>query len=160
MGGGIGNLTHEQREELQELFETLDSAGRGYIPVSKLASVVDALGLGTPTQDTLDSWMVQVDPGKTGRIDYLRLEEFISLRYDEADQRQEMLNAFRLFKPDARDVDREEITFDDLKRVSAHLGEHIPDDELKEMINIADMDGTGKVNFADFMRVMRKTGLF
>ncbi|KAJ1965277.1 hypothetical protein GGI12_000881 [Dipsacomyces acuminosporus] len=159
-GGGIGNLTYEQREELQQIFATLDSAGRGYIPASKLANVVDALGLPEPTDDVLESWMAQVDPRNTGRIDYPRLEEFVSLRYDEADQRREMLNAFKLFKPDARDVDRDGITFEDLQRISTHLGEHIPDDELREMINIADVDGAGQVNFADFMRVMRKTGIF
>ncbi|KAJ2151918.1 hypothetical protein GGH16_006183 [Coemansia sp. RSA 560] len=76
------------------------------------------------------------------------------------DQNREILSAFRLFKPEASDIKSAQITFADLKRVSAHLGENIPDDELQEMINIADADNSGSVGFADFMRVMRKSGLF
>ncbi|KAJ2890269.1 centrin, EF-hand protein, partial [Coemansia aciculifera] len=85
---------------------------------------------------------------------------FISLRYDEADQKQEIMNAFKLFKPDAKEIEVARITLADLQRISSHLGEHIPDEELREMINIADIGETGGVDFSDFSRVMRKTGLF
>lgn len=159
-GGGIGNMTYEQREKLREIFDTLDRTGRGFIPLDKLGDVMGVLGLGRPPADKLQMWISQLDHNATGKLDYDRLEHFISLRYDEADQEQELLNAFRLFKPDARDIESARITFEDLQRVSAHLGEHIPDDELREMIEIADIDGTNSVGFSDFIRVMRKTGLF
>ncbi|KAJ2683305.1 centrin, EF-hand protein [Coemansia spiralis] len=120
-------MTYEQREQLRELFDTIDRTGH---------------------------------PAGTGKMDYGRLEHFISLRYDEVDQKQEIMNAFKLFKPDAKDAENARITLADLQRISTHLGEHIPDDELREMIHIADIGETGSVDFADFTRVMRKTGLF
>ncbi|KAI9505141.1 putative centrin [Coemansia spiralis] len=159
-GGGIGNLSHEQRQELRDVFDTIDQNARGSIPASKLLEVVKALGFERPDETTLDTWMLTVDPDGTGRITYSRLEEFMSLRYDEMNQRQEIMSAFKLFKPDATDVENARITLADLQRISAHLGEHIPDDELREMINIADPNETNSVGFSDFMRMMRKTGLF
>ncbi|KAJ1955630.1 hypothetical protein EC988_001775 [Linderina pennispora] len=78
-------------------------------------------------------------------------------RLDEADQQDQMMNAFRLFKPGSG---REGITFEDLKQIASHLGESIPDEELHEMINIADTQDTGQVSFEDFSRIMLKTGLF
>ncbi|KAJ2065762.1 hypothetical protein GGI17_000031 [Coemansia sp. S146] len=159
-GDGIGNMTYEQREQLREVFDAIDRTGRGFIPTSKLADIVKLLGLSKPSRETLEGWMSGIDPANTGKIDYSRLEHFISLRYDEADQKQEIMNAFKLFKPDAKDAESARITLVDLQRISTHLGEHIPDDELREMINIADIGETGGVDFADFTRVMRKTGLF
>ncbi|KAJ2735042.1 centrin, EF-hand protein [Coemansia sp. BCRC 34962] len=159
-GDGIGNMTYEQREQLRELFDTIDRTGRGFIPTSKLADILKHLGLGKPSREVLEGWVSNIDPAGTGKMDYGRLEHFISLRYDEVDQKQEIMNAFKLFKPDAKDVESARITLADLQRISTHLGEHIPDDELREMIHIADIGETGSVDFADFTRVMRKTGLF
>ncbi|KAI9475091.1 centrin, EF-hand protein [Coemansia sp. RSA 1290] len=159
-GGGIGNLTFEQREEIRDLFDTIDQQSRGYIPVSKLPDILQSLGLGKPAPEQWARWKLAVDPEGIGKLGYQQLEDFISLRYDEMDQKQEILNAFSLFKPDSRDIENAKITLADLKRVSAHLGENIPDNELQEMINIADPDNNGSVGFADFMRIMRKSGLF
>ncbi|KAJ2339481.1 Centrin-1 [Coemansia erecta] len=159
-GGGIGNLTYEQREELREMFDSVDQHGRGFIPISKLPEIHRALGFEQQSPELWNKWKASVDPECSGKITYERLEDFISLRYDEMDQRQEILNAFKLFKPEADDIESAQITLADLKRVSAHLGENIPDDELQEMINIADADNSGRVGFADFMRIMRKSGLF
>ncbi|KAJ2909818.1 centrin, EF-hand protein [Coemansia aciculifera] len=159
-GGGIGNMTYEQREQLREVFDAIDRAGRGFVPTSKLADIIKLLGLAKPSRDTLEGWISNIDPSGTGKVDYNRLENFISLRYDEADQKQEIMNAFKLFKPDAKEIEVARITLADLQRISSHLGEHIPDEELREMINIADIGETGGVDFSDFSRVMRKTGLF
>lgn len=159
-GDGIGNMTYEQREQLREVFDAIDRTCRGFIPTSKLADVVKLLGLSKPSREALEDWISGIDPANTGKVDYSRLEHFISLRYDEADQKQEIMNAFKLFKPDTKDTESARITLADLQRISTHLGEHIPDDELREMINIADIGETGGVDFADFTRVMRKTGLF
>ncbi|KAJ2831796.1 Centrin-1 [Coemansia furcata] len=153
-------MTHEQREQLLEVFDAIDRTGRGFIPTSKLSDVLRLMGQGKPSREALEGWISDIDPANTGKVDYSRLEHFMSLRLDEADQKQEIVNAFKLFKPDSRDAENARITLADLQRVSAHLGEHIPDDELREMINIADIGETGGVDLADFTRVMRKTGLF
>ncbi|KAJ2008356.1 hypothetical protein GGI04_001170 [Coemansia thaxteri] len=153
-------MTYEQREQLREIFDTMDRAGRGFIPTSKLGDILKLLGLGKPSRDALQNWAVEIDPSGTGRVDYGRLELFVSLRYDEADQRQEIMDAFRLFKPDAKEIEHARITLADLQKIAAHLGEHIPEEELREMINIADVGEAGGVNLVDFTRIMRKAGLY
>ncbi|KAJ2841683.1 Centrin-1, partial [Coemansia brasiliensis] len=115
-GGGIGNLTFEQREEIRDLFDTIDQQSRGYIPVSKLPDILHSLGLGRPAPEQWARWKLSVDPEGTGKLGYQQLEDFISLRYDEMDQKQEILNAFSLFKPDSRDIENAKITLADLKR--------------------------------------------
>ncbi|KAJ2805387.1 Centrin-1 [Coemansia guatemalensis] len=153
-------MTYEQREELREVFDTIDQTGRGYIPISRVSNVLQALGLEQPSPEDWEQWCARVDFDNTGRIGYETLEEFVSLRYDEMDQKNELVAAFMLFKPGVTDVEKAKITTDDLRRIAAHTGEHIPDEELEEMVRIADLDGTEGVGLDDFMRIMRKTGLF
>lgn len=66
------------------------------------------------------------------------------------------MKAFRLFDDD----DKGKITFQDLKRVAKELGENLTDEELMEMIEEADRDGDGAISKDDFMRIMKKTGLY
>ncbi|KAJ1799174.1 Centrin-1 [Coemansia sp. RSA 2399] len=158
--GGIGNLTHEQRAEIREIFDSIDVNGRGFISVSQLPDIMRTLGHNVDNIDTMEEWREQIDPNGTGKITYDALENFVALLFDNMEQQDQLMNAFRLFKPDATSLEDARITLDDLQKVSVHLGESIPVDELREMINIADVSGSGGVDFNDFMRVMRKTGLF
>ncbi|KAJ2613322.1 hypothetical protein EV177_002572 [Coemansia sp. RSA 1804] len=158
----VGNLTQEQCAEIREVFDSIDTRGRGTVSVSQLGDIIRTLdmNIGDGSGSELQRWRKQIDPKNTGKFTYKRLEELVALLYDEMDQREQMLNAFRLFKPEATNLEDARITLDDLQRVSARLGETIPVDELREMINVADDSGSGSVDFTDFMRMMRKTGLF
>ncbi len=45
-------------------------------------------------------------------------------------------------------------------QVAKEIGENMTDEELKEMIDEADLDGDGEVNEAEFLRIMKKTSLY
>ncbi|KAJ2742581.1 hypothetical protein H4S06_005699, partial [Coemansia sp. BCRC 34490] len=140
----VGNLTQEQCAEIREVFDSIDTRGRGTVSVSQLGDIIRTLdmNIGDGSGSELQRWRKQIDPKNTGKFTYKRLEELVALLYDEMDQREQMLNAFRLFKPEAINLEDARITLDDLQRVSARLGETIPVDELREMINVADDTGS------------------
>ena len=48
------------------------------------------------------------------------------------------------------------ITLKNLKRVARELGETMTDDELLEMIERADKDKDGEINFEEFYEIMTK----
>lgn len=63
-----------------------------------------------------------------------------------------MERVYKLF-----DLERNgDIRLADLKRVAKELGEDISDEELKEIIQRADLDGDGKLTFDDFYNVIVK----
>lgn len=64
------------------------------------------------------------------------------------------MKVFKLFDDD----DTGYISFKNLKRVSQELGENIPDEELREMIDEADRNGDKMIDFDEFYRVMKKRG--
>ena len=63
-----------------------------------------------------------------------------------------MTRAFRQINEDSTG----KISFANLKKIMAELGETLSDQELQEMITEADLDGDGQVSFDEFMRVMVK----
>ena len=47
-----------------------------------------------------------------------------------------------------------------MKKVAQDLEEPLTDDEIREMIEIADTDGDGEVNLSEFLDLMKKAKLF
>lgn len=41
-----------------------------------------------------------------------------------------------------------------IRLVMTNLGEKLTDEEVEEMIRVADVDGDGQVNYEDFVRMM------
>lgn len=50
----------------------------------------------------------------------------------------------------------DKLNFDVLKSLCHDLGEQISDDEIKEMIDEADLDHDGDVNEEEFFKLMKK----
>ncbi|KAI7834191.1 hypothetical protein BX661DRAFT_176770 [Kickxella alabastrina] len=156
------SLTLEQRELIQDVFQAHDPKLRGFVQVSQLPEILQNLQIRRPGKSTLNMWVNQVDPQGSGKFSQDELMDFVQQRYGEMmGSSVEFENAFRLFKPDiGPEANSARITVEDLKRISAHLGEHIPDEELREMVSLADTTNTGGVGLDDFVRIMQKTGLF
>ncbi len=65
-----------------------------------------------------------------------------------ADQAAELKKAF-----DVMDANKDgEVTKDELKTLLKGLGEEVTDEVVDEMINIADENGDGKVQFDEFVK--------
>merc|ERR1719347_1988328 len=114
-----------------------------------------ALGF-EPRKEEIKKMISEVDKESCGK---LSLESFMHLmggKMSEKDTKEEILKAFKLFDDD----DSGKITFTNLKRVAAELGENLTDEELQEMIDEADREGDGEVNQEEFLRIMKKTSLY
>ncbi len=100
--------------------------------------------------------IAEVDAEGAGAVTFDDFLALMTAKMAERDPREEILKAFRLFDDD----ETGRISFKNLKRVARELGESIGDEELQEMIDEADRDGDGEVSEEEFLRIMRKSGLF
>jgi calmodulin len=66
----------------------------------------------------------------------------MSQSVEEVDTEQELLNAFKVFDKDGSGT----ISSDELRNVLKSLGENLTDDEVEEMIKLADRDGDGHID--------------
>lgn len=73
-------------------------------------------------------------------------------RLRDKSSREEIFKIFKLFDED----NTGRISFKNLRKIAAEVGESIGDEELREMIGEADRSGDGLITFEDFYRVMRK----
>ncbi|RIB17372.1 hypothetical protein C2G38_2037795 [Gigaspora rosea] len=133
-------LTLEQEEEIREAFNLFDPDGTGVMDVKDLKVAIHALGF----EPKDEGFINEVDHHENGTINF---ETFLAIV--------ETKMIFNLFDDDATG----KITFKNLKRVAKELGEDITDDQLREMIEEADLNGDGGVDQDEFIRLLAKTNL-
>ena len=83
-------------------------------------------------------------------IDFNDFLDIMTTKMSERDSEQELQKAFILFSQN-----KDEIEFEDLKRIAKELGENMSEDELKEMMfeaNKVDRDAT--VTRDDFLAIL------
>ena len=160
-GGGGGKLpppvklTDEQKEEIKEAFDLFDTDGSGSIDAKELKIAMRALGF-EPKKEEVRKMIRDIDKDGSGTIDFEEFLTMMTVKMGQRDSKEEMGKAFRLFDDD----ETGRISFKNLKRVAKDLGENLTDEELQEMVDEADREGTGEVSLDDFMRIMKKTNLF
>ncbi|XP_054497487.2 centrin-2 [Agelaius phoeniceus] len=148
-------LPEEQQREIRDAFELFDTDGSGSIDVKELKVAMRALGF-EPKKEEIKKMISDIDKEGTGKISFSDFLAVMSQRMAEKDSKEEILKAFKLFDDD----ETGKISFQNLKRVAKVLGENLTDEELQEMIDEADWDGDGQVSEQEFLRIMRKTGLY
>jgi len=149
------DITEEQKSDIKEAFSLFDTQSSGFIDCKDLKVAMRALGF-EPRKEEIKKMIAEVDKESSGK---LSLDSFMMLmgnKMSEKDTKEEILKAFKLFDDD----DTGKITFTNLRRVAAELGENLTDEELQEMIDEADRDGDGEVNQDEFLRIMKKTSLY
>ena len=91
-----------------------------------------------------------VDEDGDGTIDF---EEFILLmemKMNDSDEEQDIIEVFKVFDNDGNGY----ITAAELRHVMTNLEEKLTDEEIDEMINEADIDGDGQINYEEFVKMM------
>lgn len=149
------DLSDAQKADIKEAFELFDTDSAGTIDSKELKVAIRALGF-EPKKEEIKRMIADVDKEGTGRITFADFMHLMTQKMSEKDSNDEIMKAFRLFDDD----DTGAISFRNLKRVARELGENLTDDELKEMISEADLDGDGQVDQSEFLRIMKKTCLY
>ena len=88
-----------------------------------------------------------VDKNSNGAIDFNEFIEMMLRRYSKVE---EDVYAFRVFDQDSDGL----ISKEELKLMMNKLGEPLTDREVRSMIEEADLDGDGRINFHEFQRLM------
>ena len=129
-----------------------DTQHSGSIDSREFKAAMRALGYEFKKQDVIQCFQEldkDVLNSKLTFDDFLRV---VAPRLRDKGSREEVYKVFKLFDED----NTGRISFKNLKKIAAEVGEGINDDELHEMIAEADRTGDGLITFEDFYRVMKK----
>ncbi|XP_013109123.1 troponin C [Stomoxys calcitrans] len=152
MDGIDDDLTPEQIAVLQKAFNSFDSQKCGSISTETVADILRLMGQAFDKQ-ILDELIEEVDEDKSGRLEF---EEFVQLaakfivEEDAEAMQKELREAFRLYDKQGNGY----IPTSCLREILRELDDQLTNEELDIMIEEIDSDGSGTVDFDEFMEMM------
>jgi len=147
----MGDLDKEQIAILKKAFDTF-AQGNTYITPDLVGNIFRMMGTAF-TEETLQETIAEIDEDGSGQIEF---EEFTILaakfivEEDDEDVQKELKEAFRLYDKGGQGY----ITTDVLKQILHEIDDTLTDADLDGMIEEIDEDGSGTVDFDEFMEMM------
>ena len=149
---GKPQINEEQLEELKEAFHLFDTQHSGYLDSREFKAAMRALGYDFKKQDVVQCFAELDKDASGGRITFEEYLKVVAPRLRDKTSREEVFKVFKLFDED----NTGRISFKNLRKIAAEVGENIGDEELHEMIGEADRTGDGLITFEDFYFIMTK----
>ncbi|XP_015602339.1 troponin C [Cephus cinctus] len=148
----MDGLDKEQVAQLKGAFDAFDHEKKGCIGTEMIGTILGMLGHEL-SEDTLKEIISEIDEDGSGELEF---EEFCILasrflvEEDTEAMEQELREAFRLYDKEGNGY----ITTDVFRDILHELDDQIPPEELDMMIEEIDADGSGTLDFEEFMAVM------
>merc|ERR1719245_121048 len=142
-------LDDKQVEQLKIAFNLFDSDHNGAIDRNEMQTVLKTLGQNISQEETEDM-MASVDLNNDGEIDFAEFVQMMENRMFLPSNTLEYQDAFKFFDKNGDGA----IDFNELKDVLLSLGEDFTEQDIHDMIDEADLSGSGKVNFDEFILMM------
>ncbi|MFQ6625280.1 hypothetical protein Gotur_005624 [Gossypium turneri] len=158
-----GCLSEEEIQGLKEMFKTIDSDNSGTITLEELKQGLAKQGtklteyevkqlmeaVSSVSKDSIVQ-LYMADADSNGTIDY---EEFITatMHMNRMDREEHLYRAFQHFDKDNSGY----ITIEELEQALREYGMHDGKD-IKEIISEVDNDNDGKINYDEFVAMMRR----
>ncbi|KAF3446831.1 hypothetical protein FNV43_RR12011 [Rhamnella rubrinervis] len=143
------NLSSEEIQGLKQMFNNIDTDGSGTITYDELKTGLSRLG-SKLTESEIKQLMDAADVDKNGTIDYI---EFITatMHRHRLDKEENLFRAFQYFDKDGSGF----ITRDELRQAMTEYG--MGDEAtIDEIIDDVDTDKDGRINYEEFVDMMRK----
>ncbi|CAD6260001.1 unnamed protein product [Miscanthus lutarioriparius] len=143
------NLTEDEIKGLKQMFNNMDTDKSGTITVEELKEGLTKLG-SKISEAEVQKLMEAVDVDKSGSIDYA---EFLTamMNKHKLEKEEDLIRAFQHFDKD----DSGYITRDELQQAMAEYG--VSDEaSIKEVLDEVDKDKDGRIDYEEFVEMMRK----
>jgi len=142
----------DQKNAMKKVFATFDQGGTGFVDTDRFSDILQQFGSNFD-DDELQSKIDEIDKDKAGKVNFdsflLIVMPFLEDEDDEA-MNEELKEAFRLYDKEGEGY----ITTQVLKEIMKELDPMLTKDDLEEIIEEVDEDGSGTVDFDEFMEMM------
>ncbi|XP_070502700.1 troponin C, isoallergen Bla g 6.0101-like [Chironomus tepperi] len=146
-------LSKDQLKILRDAFNVFDNEKKGAISLDIIGTILELLGHAVE-EDELDDILDEFDEDESGEIEFAEFvklaSRFVEPEEDYDQLRKELREVFMLYDKEARGY----LPLDEFKKILREIDPELPEDELDEMIDEIDADGSGTIDFDEFMDVM------
>ncbi|CCW69259.1 unnamed protein product [Phytomonas sp. Hart1] len=142
-------LSLKEITNLREVFSAYDTDGDGNITPEDLDQIFASMGQSASSRKNTQK-SVDADADSNGMIDFPEFLTIIAVHLNDPEEKEcRLKRVFKLYDLGNTGY----ISATNLRLVMERLGCPLTPEEAFEMINEADTDGDGKLNFEDFKRV-------
>ncbi|XP_017786158.1 PREDICTED: troponin C-like [Nicrophorus vespilloides] len=137
---------------LRKLFQMFDTSKCGFIETLKISTMLNTMGH-IFDDNELNALINHHDPENTGKVNFDSFCSIASHFLEEEDDEsttQELKEAFRLYDREGNGY----ITTGTLKEILGALDDKLTGSDLDNIITEIDTDGSGTVDFDEFMEMM------
>ena len=142
------NLTDENLEEIDEIFEMFDKDRDGLISFFDLTNMLRWLQF-NPTEREMRAYEEKYDAAKQKQIKLTYIKEIVDMKMSEPDTIEELIEAMKVLDNNKDGT----IPVPELRWAMSKLGDPLDDQTLDEMIKEIDSDGKGYVDILEFAKI-------
>lgn len=145
-------LEKEQIAVLRRAFDGFDKDKKGFISPETVNDILRMMGIKV-SSTSLKQIIEEIDEDGSGQIEFyefLQLSAKFLIEEDEEAMQKELKEAFRLYDKEGNGY----ITTQTLKEILHELDQRLTEEELVGIIDEIDEDGSGTVDFDEFMAMM------
>jgi len=143
------HLSSLQIGQFQDAFQQFDTDQDGQVSSREVGYIMRSVGQ-NPSEAEIQDMVMAVDKDGTGSIDFPEFLMMMALKFNTENAEEEVREAFKVFDGDGNGyINRQELSV-----VMANIGEKLSPDEIQAMIDEADVDGDGQINYEEFYNMM------
>jgi len=142
-------ISEKQFNDAHQAFKLHDKKDEGAVSNKELANLFKSLALHV-SDDKLQNWVDEMDEDATGVIRWEKFKILFERKVQEDEDERELRSAFRVLDKNNQGT----IDVEDLRWILKSLGDDLNDDEIQDMINETDTDGSGTVDYEEFSALM------
>jgi len=148
----MAELSEMQLETLQTAFDAIDTEKTGAIGAAAIGTILKDCGVRVSDEE-LNEIILEVDDDGSGLLEF---EEFAQLaakfllEEDLVEMKKELKEAFRIYDKEGNGYITNEVFLEILRELDPKLTQENLDDIIEEI----DEDGSGTVDFEEFMQMM------
>ncbi len=142
----LSDISEAKLAELKEAFHLFDKDGNKELNVKELEEIMNSMGQ-YPTINELKELIKEVSINP----ECINEEEFIMLmngKISELETQNELVEAFKLFDKNGTGL----IPIEKFRDEMIKYGEKLPQEDLNVLLNVADYDGDGYINYEELIR--------
>ncbi|XP_022332297.2 neo-calmodulin-like [Crassostrea virginica] len=140
--------------EARSVFDDFDKDKSGHIDAAELGNSLRVFGL-NPTMKEIYDMINEVDKNGNGTIEFDEFLAFLKRSYRKPDEiKLDLKKAFRILDINGDGF----ITREELQKVLTKMGETLTEKEVDEMMEKADKNGDGKIDYEEYVDIMYPIG--
>ncbi len=143
------SLSEETKADYMDAFNMFDTNHDGTINSHKIGELMRKLGK-NPTESQLNQIIGNIAKNGSKQIGFDDFVELMEQKNKENDPEIEIINMFQIFNKENNGL----ISNEELFHIIRTFGETLTDEEIREIITEADVDGDGYINYEEFVRMM------